>query len=364
MRKRLLILASMTCILPCLTEAQSSGIDLSAIDSSVSPCQDFYRYACGNWMKQHPIPADKSSWGRGDELRENIRNTLHSILEDAAHHPDGTQPGREIAALYGACMDESRINALGWKPLADEIERIDLIGSVTDLPAEIARLHERSIPVFFSFFSYPDWDNPRQMIAYVDQSGLGLPERDYYFRKDPKSADTRAKYLEHVEQMFELLGDKPESAKTRAQAVMLIETKLAAASLTQTARRDPILLHHPTTLAEFQATVPNFAFSAYLSRLPAPGFQRMNVMVPGFFTAFNSLVASTSLENLKSYLVWQYVHTYAATLSQPFVDADFSFYGKYLSGTPQLKPRWQRCVEPTDRELGEALGQKWTCPPN
>jgi putative endopeptidase len=337
----------------------SSGVDLKAIDASVSPCQDFYQYACGNWMKANPIPPEYARWGRFNELIDRNQDTLHTILEDAAKHPERSPIDQKIGAFYDACMAEPEIGKLGDKPLRSDIERIKDIRDVSQLAPEVARLHNQGVNIFFGFGSDSDPDNARMSIADADQGGLGLPDRDFYLRKDPKSEDTRKKYVEHIARMFELLGDNSDVAGVKARAVMTVEMNLAAASLSRVDRRNPTLLHHKMTVTEFERLVPTFDFNQYFAGIQAPSFTTMNVSVPDFFRNLGKLIPSTALNDLKSYMIWHYVHSYAPDLSQPFVDENFEFYGHYLTGAEHLQPRWKRCVESTDQNLPEALGQEY-----
>jgi predicted metalloendopeptidase len=339
---------------------QSSGLDLKAIDTTVDPCQDFFKYACGNWIKENPVPAAYGRWGRFNELADRNEATLRDVLDQAAKHPDkGSQVDREIGTFYGSCMNEDHVNSENWKPLKPEIERIKALQSLSDLPIEVARLHSQRVRALFAFGPTPDYDNARQMIAESDQSGLGLPDREYYFRKDPKSEETRAKYVEHIAKMFQLLGDSADEAATKARAVMAFEMNLATKSLGRVDRREPTRLRHPMSLSQFETLLTNFNFNQYMSSLPAAPVSGLNVTEPDYFTNLNGLLTSTPFNDLKSYLIWHYVHQYAGELSQPFVDENFSFYGKYLTGAQELEPRWKRCVHETDEALGEALGQRF-----
>jgi putative endopeptidase len=337
----------------------SSGVELRSIDATVDPCQDFYRYACGNWMKSNPVPPEYARWGRFDQLNDETENSLRAILEDAAKHQDRSAIDQQIGAYYQACMNESAINSAGDKPLRAEIDRINKIQDVSGLWEAVARLHEQNVSVFFRFSSSPDLDNARMTSADIDQGGLGLPDKDFYVRKDPKSEETRTKYVEHIARMFQLLGEDTNLAGVRARAVMSIESNLASASLSRVERRNPNLLHHKMSTADFEALAPNFNFNQYLTARAAPVFESLNVSVPDFVKGFSQLLGSTGLNDLKSYLVWHYVSSYASDLSDTFVNANFEFYGKYLTGAQALPPRWKRCVDSVDRNLGEALGQQY-----
>jgi putative endopeptidase len=335
----------------------TSGVDLSAIDKSVDPCQNFYRYACGAWMKDNPIPAQYSRWGRFNELANRNQGISRAILEDAEKHQDRSPLDQKLGAFYQACMDEAAVNQEGAQPIRPTMAAIDAISAKAALAPEVAQLQREGVSAFFRFGATPDFENSRMTIADVDQGGLGLPDKSYY--EQPKDEATRKKYVQHIANMFHLLGIPEPEADARARAVMAIETELASASLDRVSRRNPHLTHHKLTMAELEQLTPDFNFKSYLVALHTPVFNSLNVGVPDFFKNLNAVIEKNSLEDLKNYLVWHYVSAYASTLSQPFVDENFDFYGRYLTGAKELQPRWKRCVQSTDRELGDALGQKY-----
>ncbi len=339
------------------TGAPSSGVDLSAIDKTADPCQNFYQYACGSWVKANPVPPQYSRWGRFNELQDRNQEVLRGILEDSAAHQDRSPIDQKIGAYYAACMDESAVDKAGYTPIKAGIGRILDLKDKAALAAEVARLQNQGVTAFFVFRSSPDPDNAKMTIADVDQGGLGLPDKSYYIgAKDEK---TRAEYVGHVSKMLQLVGQQPPAADAGAKAVLKIETELATASLDRVARRDPNLTHHKMTVANLQALTADFNFASYFSARNAPSFDQLNVGVPDFFKSLNNTLSSTSLDDLKTYLLWHYVSAYAPDLSKPFVVANFDFYGRYLTGAKELQPRWKRCVESTDNALGEALGQKY-----
>jgi endothelin-converting enzyme/putative endopeptidase len=340
-------------------QESKSGLDIRAIDKSADPCHNFYQYACGAWIKNNPIPADESSWGRFNELYQRNQEILRGILEDSAKHQDRSPLDQKIGGFYQSCMNEPLIEQRGTAPLQAELERISKINNQQELLDEVARLHRLQVGVFFRFNSSPDPKNARMEIADLDQGGLGLPERDFYLRTDEKSQEIRSKYVQHVAKMFELIGVSPADAQKKADTVMAMETDLAKASLDVTTRRDPQKLVHEMSPAELNDLSPHFNFTEFFARVNTPEFSKLNVDVPNFIKGFNSLISSRSMSDLQDYLTWHYVNASARLLPKSFVDANFDFYGKTLTGVMALRPRWKRCVAATDDELGEALGKKY-----
>ncbi|MCU1292740.1 MAG: Endothelin-converting enzyme 1 [Bryobacterales bacterium] len=353
------LFVTLTCQGQTPASSSSSGVDLSAIDKSVNPCQDFYAYACGNWVKNNPVPPQYSVWGRFNQLADHNEEVLRGILEDSEKNQKRSPTDQKVGAFYEACMNESAVEKAGDKPLKPELERILAIDSKDALTKEIASLHNQNINVFFSFGSSPDADNARMTIASADQGGLGLPDKEYYFRKDPKSEETRQKYVEHIARMFTLLGDSASEAGVKARAVMALESSLATAALNRVERRNPHLTHHKMSVTDFEALTPALDFNLYFVDTNSPSFTQMNVGVPDFYKNLSRLLETTGMNDIKSYLTFHYVSSYAPSLSKEFVDANFDFYSRYLTGARELQPRWKRCVQATDRNLGEALGPKY-----
>jgi putative endopeptidase len=335
-------------------------LDLKAVDSSADPCVDFYQYACGTWMKNNPIPPDQSRWGRFSVLQERNRDILRQILEEAARPDPNRGPvEQEIGDYYAACMDEAAINRKGLAPLEPELARIRGLKSKSQLADEVAHLHRSGVPALFEFGSGQDFKDSNAVIAQLDQGGLGLPDRDYYLKNDPKSAELRQKYLAHVAKMFELAGRKPAEAKAAAATVMEIETALAKGSLDLVSRRDPEKVYHRMDKGEAEKLSPDFRWVQFFTDSGAPEFRSINVASPDFFRAMDAAIGKFTLDEWKTYLTWHLLHSEAPLLPAAFVDENFSFYGKALTGAEELRPRWKRCVSLTDNQLGEALGRKF-----
>jgi|SRR5579862_3239061 len=340
---------------------QIPSFDVTGLDRSADPCVNFYQFACGNWMKNNPIPPDQASWGRFNELAEHNRLVLRGILENAAKATQRTANEQKIGDYYAACMDDAAINRKGVAVLKPEFDRIDELKDKSALPGLIAHLHRRQIDVLFGFGSTPDFKNAKEVIAGADQGGLSLPDRDYYLKTDQKSVELQKGYLDHVTNMFKLLGDSPQKAAAEANTVMTIETALAKGSMDRVARRDPANVYHKLTEQEWQALSPGFAWPQYLADAGAPALTSLNVVAPDFFKAMNQELHDVTLDDLKTYLRWHVVHSAAATnvLPDAFVNENFNFFGKTLRGAKELQARWKRCVAAVDGDLGEALGQAY-----
>jgi endothelin-converting enzyme/putative endopeptidase len=340
------------------TPKTAPGFNVSLLDRTVEPCADFYQFACGNWLANNPVPPDRPRWSRFAELQERNLATLRSLLEKAAEPTPGRSPAARLAGdLYAACMDETSVEEKKAEPIREDLARIAAIEEKAGLPAAVASLHRNRVANLFRFGSDRDFEDTTRMIANVDQSGLGMPDRDYYLKDDEKSQELREAYVAHVAKTLELLGDPPEAARAAAQRVMAMETRLATSSLERAKRREPKNVFHKMTKTELRGLSPAFDWDQYLKTAGAPSFEALNVAVPDFVTGLNAVIEQSSLEDLKTYLRWHVVRYASPLLSSAFVDQGFDFYGRALQGTKELRPRWKRCVSYVDGAVGDALGQ-------
>jgi putative endopeptidase len=335
------------------------GVDLTILDKTCKPCEDFYNYSNGVWLKENPVPAAYPSWGRFNELAERNREQLHGILEGAAANSKATSGSNDqkIGDFYASCMDEKQINGAGAKPLDQEFGRIGALTSVTDLQAEVARLQRIGVGALFQFGSTQDMKNSSQVIGGAEQGGLGLPDRDYYTKTDDKSKQIREQYQDHIAKMLALVGDDASKATAEAKTILDLETKLAKASLTNVERRDPEKTYHKMSRPELRTLTPNWSWDNYFQDIGYTNIESVDVSSPKFFETMSLTIKEVPIDDWKTYLRWHLVNSAAPWLSQPLVGEDFNFKGRVLQGTKELLPRWKRCVSATDRQLGEALGQ-------
>jgi putative endopeptidase len=342
-----------------LPAGEGHGFDIANMDRSAAACQNFFQYANGGWVKRNPIPAAYPSWGRFNELSDKNQGQLRLILEDAAKNSRASKGSneRKIGDYYASCMDEAGIETAGLTPIAAELKLIDATRDQASFQAEVARLHARGVRVLFRFGSGQDFKQSTQVIGVLFQGGLSLPDRDYYTKSDDKSQEIRNKYSAHVAKMFELAGDEAAGAQTHAQTVLAIETKLADASMARVLQRNPDNIYHKTTIAQLKGLAPNFNWDAYFKNIGMRSAGDINVAQPDFVKALNTQLTAIPLSDWKVYLRWHLLNATAGALSKKFVDEDFDFRGRVLTGTKEILPRWKRCVGATDNALGEALGQ-------
>jgi putative endopeptidase len=328
------------------------------LDKSIDPCTDFYAYACTKWKAQNPIPGDRASWGSFNVLQERGEYIVRDILQKYSPADSSrTVIQQKIGDYYQSCMDESAIESAGTRPLDAEFAAINALSSKQDLAKEAVRLHREGVGMLFAFSSGQDFKDATQVIADADQGGMSLPDRDYYTKDDAKSVDLRKQYVAHVQKMFVLMGDSDSKATAEAKAVMDIETALAKGAFDRVTRRDPNKVYHKMSPKDLAALSPDFSWDVYLNGIGVPSVGSLNVDEPEFIKNLNGVVKSTSLDDWKTYLRWNVVHANAPLLPAKFVNENFEFFSKTLSGTKELAPRWKRCVRADNGDLGEAVGQ-------
>ena len=335
-----------------------AGVDRAYIDPAASPCKDFYAYANGAFDKV-PIPGEYSAFGVNQEIDERNFAILKEILETSAR--TGGSKGsvaQRVGDFYAAGMDEAMIEREGLKPLAPWFQEIAAIKSIDGLVATIGHLQAKGLDAAFDFGVQIDDKDSSAVIAGFAQGGLGLPERDYYFQTGPDAEAIRLAYVAHIGRMFQLAGDAPAVAQQGADAIMALETKLAKASRTLVDRRDPEKNYNKYERTALTKLTSGFAWESFFTQIAFPAAEK-TVLVgqPEFFTALGDLLASEPLTTWRAYLRWHLLHQTANYLGSAFVDENFSFYSKKLSGTTELRPRWKRVMTAADHAIGEDLGQ-------
>ena len=344
-----------------------SGIDPANLDRTCKPCQDFYQFANGGWIKKHPIPAAYPAYSNFQALADRNRDVLHGILDQAANaHAKPGSNEQKIGDYYASCMNVAAIDAAGTKPIAPLLD-LAANANASNIGDTLATLHKDGVDAFFNFGAEPDFKNSAENIAGLGQGGLGMPDRDYYLKDDEKTKSIRSAYQAHVEKMFELLGDAPETAKSEAASVLSVETELAKNELSRVERRNPQNIYHKMGFSAVQTLAPQMQFAEYFKDNGVAQSVPINVSEPDFFKALSAQVSSLTPADLHAYLRWHVVHSYATALPTAFVDENFNFYSKTLQGTTEQLARWKRCVRSTDGALGEALGQFYvakTFPPS
>jgi endothelin-converting enzyme/putative endopeptidase len=367
--------------LPLLALAQVPAMDAATpkldhfdpnlVDKSISPCDDFYKYACNKWIAANPIPADEVYWSTGSGLERWNDNVLRETLEAASKDDAKRTPVQQkIGDYWAACMDESGIEAAGLKPLQPELERIAGLKSKADITLEIAHLHHlfpgawegsdnQTNAPFFGFSGGQDYDDATKVVGQIDQGGLSLPSRDYYLNTDEKSVETLKKYRAHIEKMFVLAGETEAQAGSDADTVLALETALAKPQMDNVKRRDPKNINNKFSLAQLRELTPHIQWEVYLKEVNAPASDHYIVSSPEFFRAEDKMLADEPLSKWQTYMRWQVISRAAPYLTKAMDSENFDFFSKTLAGQQEQLPRWRRCAHWADRDLGEALGQAY-----
>jgi predicted metalloendopeptidase len=354
------LLAQQPAAAPVTHYLPAPAFDTASIDTSVNPCNDFYKFACGKFAANHPIPADQSGVDEFYLLYNVNTEQLNGILNKyAAPSPTRTPLEAKIGDYYAACMNTPLVEKLDIAPVQPLLDKIDHV-TKSGLPALTGELQRIGVGAFFRYSETQDLKDASKQVATFDQGGLGLPERDYYTRSGDADKKLRSQYVEHITNMLSFGGETPQQALHDANDILAFETKLALASMTNTERRDPEAVYHPMTLAAFEATVKPVPLKPFLEAIHAPALPPDALVISGntkFFPALIAALRDTDIETLRAYLRFHTLDAFANHLPKRFDDESFHFYGTILNGQPEKTPQWKRCSGSVDNALGEALGQ-------
>ncbi len=356
-----LVFMAVTNIFSITSMAQAPTVQ---INLAANPCDDFFEYVCRPWVDANPMPSDQGRWGTFDRLGEQSRAQLKALIDEVSAERSGNNNkyakgslGQQVGDFYRSCMNEASIESMGIKPISDDFAGIGTIDSPKKLAGVLARLHQNGVSALFSFSGRPDAKDASRTVAYWDQSGLGLPDREYYLADDEKSKQQRTKYLAHVAAMFRAAKTGDEAALKRAEVVLAFETALAKTHVDKVVRRIPERAYNRVEKTTFIEGAPQLGLVEYLQTVKAPTFDWLVVTSPDGLKGVNDLLAKTSIEDLKVYLRWRVLNSYAPYLPNKFVVENFNFYDKELTGAKVIKARERRCIEATDRALPDSVGQ-------
>lgn len=342
-------------------EAASAGIRVDNMDTTASPRVDFFRYACGGWMDNNPLTGEYARFGMFDQLAENNRKQLRSLIEElAAEEQEPGSVARKIGDLYNMAMDSVKLNTDGMKPIQADLDRIAGVKDKKELPALVAGMHRRGFGPYFGIYVGSDDKNSSMNIVHTYQGGLSLGEREYYLDNDEHTQEIRKKFEQHVEKMFRLAGYEKAAAKKAAGDVMKVETRIAKASYDNVKLRNPHANYHKMAVSELKKEIPGIAWDAYFATVGLEGLEEVNVGQPEPLREVAAVWEELPLDVQKSYLSWYVIDAAADYLGDDFVAQNFDFYGKTLSGKQEMQPRWKRSVGTVNSVLGEAVGQMYT----
>lgn len=343
---------------PASTVDRLPGFDPTAVDPRVDPCEDFYQYACGGWLASNPLPADRARWGRFDAVGEYSREIVRQLVAAAAEpRASRSRIEQQVGDYYASCVDFEALNALGTGPIEAELRRVDALRERREVPALLARMHRAGAAALFVPYSARDFESSERFILTLAEGELGLPSREYYLRDDADSARLRRELVEHAATLLELAGASPEAAQEQAAQVLDVDTRLAAAMLSLTARLDPHQRHHRVARDGLLESHPRLAFEEYLRRLGAGEVTEANVVNPRHLRAVDELVATLPLEALKTYLKWHWLREAAPFLSAPFIHEHDRFHQQVLGGQRATLPRDKQCTRFVEMDLSHPVGQ-------
>ncbi len=340
------------------TTLAAVGLDAAALNRDMSPCDDFFEFACGGWIANTEIPSDKAVYGRFHQISDRNEAALHSVLESARDGKLESPVAEKIGAYYGTCMDEEAVESAGYTAIKPMLKIAGSVRNAKSLDAAIRALHKGGISVLFDIEATPDFIDATKMIGALSQGGLGLPDRDYYLKDDERSKEIRKAYVDHMTAMFGLIGWSKSKAAKGAADVLAVETALAEVTMSRVDRRDPENVYHKIDRTGVEKLVPTFDWSAYFSAVGVPDIKEITVDSEAFFARINTIRGEVNPSAWKSYLSWHIVHAAAALLPQAFVDENFKL-AQVTSGAKVLPPRWKRCIASTDSALGELLAQPY-----
>lgn len=340
------------------TQHKDKGIDTANMDTSVVPGDDFYMYATGGWQEANPIPDEHSRYGTFDKLRENNQEQVQGLIEElgAENHKQGTN-AQKVGDLYSMGIDEAKLNAEGYEPIKPILAKIDAAITKKDIVSLVAQINRYAASPFFGFGVGPDAKNSTMNIAHIYQSGIGMSGREYYTEQDDESKLLRQEYVKMMQVQFKNIGYTEAEAEKAANAAMKIETELAKNHFTKEERRQPEKNYHKIKLIDLDKEVAPFDWAYYFEQVGAKNLEDLNVSQIEPVRAAIHIIDAESIDNLKSYLNWIVIRSAASYLSDEFVDASFEFYGKTMSGSKEIRPRWKRSIDAVNGALGEAVGQ-------
>jgi len=341
-----------------LTTAEIATSVSSAMDPTADPCQDFYRYACGGWLDTTERPADENRWNRAfSTILNRNQEALQTLIEETAQDPGNDPDRRKVADFFSSCMAEDVRDELGHGPLEPMLAAVDAVDSLEGVLGMVGTMHRSGVEALLDVDVFPDFKSPDTLIAYYFQGGLGLPNRDFYLRDDPKNAEIREKYRGHIARMLGLFGAEAAVAEAQAEAIYALEVELAKVSRPPAEMRDLERLYNKIDVAGLQQLTPGLPWQAFLEATGYPQAEDLSVSTPEFFERLETLLQETPMEDLRAYLRWNWINAMASRLDSATDAANFDFYGRVLSGQEEQRPQWKRCVNATDGALGHVVGR-------